>query len=143
MAFVTLEDLYGTVEIIVFPKDYEKYKTLLAEDNKVLVVGRASCNEEEKGKVVLSRIIPFDRIPRQLWIRFPDKASYFARETELNNILAASDGVDEVVIYCEAEKAKKYLPKNMTVNAEPELLDILYKQFDEKNVKVVDKSIEN
>ena len=66
-----------------------------------------------------------------------------AAENELNQILAVSDGNDEVVIYCEAEKAKKYLPKNMTVNAGEELLDILYKRYSEKNIKVVEKSIEN
>ncbi len=143
MAFLTIEDLYGTVEVIVFPKDYEKYKPLLTDDNKVFIVGRASCSDEEKGKVVLSRLIPFDQVPRQLWIRFPDKETYTAEEKELNRILSVSDGVDEVVIYCEAEKQKKYLPKNMTVNAGKELLDILYEKYSEKNIKVVEKSIEN
>lgn len=143
MAFLTIEDLYGTVEVIVFPKDYEKYKPLLTDDNKVFIVGRASCSDEEKGKVILSRLIPFDQVPRQLWIRFPDKEAYTAEEKELNRILSVSDGVDEVVIYCEAEKQKKYLPKNMTVNAGKELLDILYEKYSEKNIKVVEKSIEN
>lgn len=143
MAFLTIEDLFGTVEVIVFPKDYEKYRTMLVEDGKVFVVGKASVNGEEKGKVILSRLVPFDQVPRQLWIRFPDKAAYTEAEKELNQILAASDGNDEVIIYCEAEKAKKYLPRNMTVNAGKELLDILYNRFSEKNVKVVEKSIEN
>ncbi len=143
MAFLTIEDLFGTVEVIVFPKDYEKYRTMLVEDGKVFVVGKASVNGEEKGKVILSRLVPFDQVPRQLWIRFPDKAAYTEAEKELNQILAASDGNDEVIIYCEAEKAKKYLPRNMTVNAGKGLLDILYNRFSEKNVKVVEKSIEN
>ena len=143
MAFLTLEDLYGTVEVIVFPKDYERYRAMLIEDSKVFVVGRASVSGEEKGKVILSRLVPFEQVPRQLWIRFPDKEAYMAAENELNQILAVSDGNDEVVIYCEAEKAKKYLPKNMTVNAGEELLDILYKRYSEKNIKVVEKSIEN
>ncbi len=143
MAFVTIEDMFGTVEVIVFPKDYEKYKPMLIEDSKVFVVGRASVSGEEKGKVILSRLVPFDQVPRQLWIRFANKAAYLECENELNAILAVSDGIDEVVIYCEEEKAKKYLPKNMTVNAGEELLDILTKRFSEKNIKVVEKSIEN
>ncbi len=143
MAFVTIEDMFGTVEVIVFPKDYEKYKPMLIEDTKVFVVGRASVSGEEKGKVILSRLVPFDQVPRQLWIRFSNKAAYLECENELNAMLTSSDGIDEVVIYCEEEKARKYLPKNMTVNAGEELLDILTKRFSEKNIKVVEKSIEN
>ncbi|MDD6571862.1 MAG: DNA polymerase III subunit alpha [Thermoflexaceae bacterium] len=143
MAFLTVEDLFGTVEVIVFPKDYEKYRSMLIEDSKVFIVGRASVSEEEKGKVILSRLIPFEQVPRQLWIRFANKAEYLQHEEELNQILSASDGNDEVVIYCEAEKAKKYMPRNMTVNAGKELLDILHSRFSEKNIKVVEKSIEN
>ena len=143
MAFLTIEDLYGTVEVVVFPKDYEKYKALLTDDNKVFVVGRVSCGDEEKGKVILSRLILFDEVPRQLWIRFPDREEYSCAEEELNKVLAASDGMDEVVIFCEREKQKKYLPRNMTVKAGKELLDILYERYGENNIKVVEKSIEN
>ncbi len=51
MAFVTLEDLVGTLEIIIFPKDYEKYRSYLEVDKKVLFKGRVSIGDEKSGKV--------------------------------------------------------------------------------------------
>ena len=41
MAFITVEDLFGTVEVIIFPRDYEKYSRYLNEDEKVFVAGHA------------------------------------------------------------------------------------------------------
>lgn len=52
MAFLTLEDLVGTVEVIIFPRDYEKYHDLLVEDEKVFITGRANVEEEKNGKLI-------------------------------------------------------------------------------------------
>ena len=142
MAFLTLEDLVGTVEIIVFPKAYMDYRQYILEDNKIFVVGKVDIDEEAGGKVVCDRIIPFDSIPKDCWIKFPDKAAYLAAEQELFSLLEYSDGNDRVIIYCEAEKAKKYLPVSMTINADSHMVDRLSARFGEKNVKVVQKSIE-
>ena len=142
MAFLTLEDLVGTVEIIVFPKAYMDYRQYILEDSKIFVVGKVSIDEEAGGKVICDRIIPFDSIPKDCWIKFPDKAAYLAAEQELFSLLEYSDGNDRVIIYCEAEKAKKYLPVSMTINADSHMIDRLSARFGEKNVKVVQKSIE-
>lgn len=139
MAFITIEDLLGTVEVIIFPKDYERYRNMIIEDNKVFIIGRASVGDDEKAKVILSKMIPFDMVPKELWIRFDNKAAYVESEEILNSILAGSDGNDEVIIYCAEEKIKKKLPRNMTVNANSGLLDVLYDRFSEKNIKVVEK----
>lgn len=143
MAFLTVEDLVGNVEVVVFPKDYEHYKSFLDIDRKVFISGRASVPDEEKGKVIASKIIPFDSIPRQLWLRFADKEEYNAQAEDIEKIIHESDGIDELVIYCEKEKAKKVYPKNMSICINGELLDKLYTKYSEKNVKVVEKSIEN
>jgi DNA polymerase-3 subunit alpha len=143
MAILTIEDLFGTVEVLVFPRDYEKNRQLIVEDSKVFIAGKASVRDEKKANVLLSRIVPFEQVPRQLWFRFPDKNTFLDAENELYACLSQSDGNDEVIIYCEKEKIKKVLPKNMTVNAGKELLANLYEKFGENNVKVVEKSIEN
>ncbi len=79
---------------------------------------------------------------RDVWIKFPDKQAYIDAEKELYNILQSSDGSDSVIIYCEAEKAKKILPPSMTVKADAETVAKLCGRFGEKNVKVVEKDIE-
>nr|WP_318685727.1 DNA polymerase III subunit alpha [uncultured Acetatifactor sp.] len=62
MAFLSIEDLVGTVEVVVFPKDYERYSALLTEDNKVFVKGRVSLEEDKDGKLICEEIVSFDEI---------------------------------------------------------------------------------
>jgi DNA polymerase-3 subunit alpha len=143
MAFLTLEDLVGTVEIVVFPKDYERFKHFLEMDAKIFVAGRASVSDEEKGKITASRIIPFEQVPRQLWLRFPDKEAYSAAAPDMEQMIRDSDGIDELVIYCEKEKVRKNYPRNMTIGINDGLLEKFCEKYGEKNVKVVEKSIEN
>src|SRR5699024_12272070 len=71
MAFVTLEDLYGTVEVILFPRDYQKYRDLLVMDTGVYVRGRASVSEET-GKLVAELVLSMDQLPKEVWIQVPD-----------------------------------------------------------------------
>ena len=142
MAYVTLEDLVGTVEIIVFPRQYQEYRKYIVADNKVFISGDVDQRVDENGKVRCSKVIPFDSVPKDVWIKFPDKQSYINSEKTLYNIIGASDGNDKIIIYCEAEKAKKILPQSMTIKASGETLDMLKSQFGTENVKVVEKTIE-
>ncbi|MBP5599500.1 MAG: DNA polymerase III subunit alpha, partial [Lachnospiraceae bacterium] len=109
MAFITVEDLIGSVEVIVFPKDYEKYQNLLKEDEKVFVEGRTSVEEDKDGKLILERIRSFDDIARKLWIQFDSLDSYKERQDELFKVLETSDGKDHVIIYLVKEKQMKDL----------------------------------
>ena len=143
MAFITIEDLTGTVEVIVFPKDYEKYQRYLNQDEKVFVVGHATIEDEQNGKMICERIVPFDETGCDLWLQFATKEEYQAKEQVLMDILYDSDGNDEVVIYVANPKAIKRLGKNQTICVNEQLLDVLTKFLGEKNVKVVEKSIEN
>ena len=139
MAFLTLEDLLGTVEIIVFPRDYEKYRSVIAEDAKVLIKGRVSAEEDKAAKLICTEIISMDDLPRELWIRFKNKDAFFAEEEKLYEMLSESDGKQEVVIYLEEERAVKRLPKNRCVELSGNLLEILRKAYGEEQIKVVDK----
>ena len=143
MAFITIEDLLGTVEVIVFPRDYEKNASLLNLDGKVFVSGRISAEEEKASKLILEKIVPFETVRRQLWIQFPDMDAYRNQEDNLYRILMDSEGDDEVIIYVRKEKMKKVLPASRNVKADQELLERLAAVFGEKNVKAVEKRIEN
>ncbi len=142
MAFVTLEDLVGTVEIIVFPKDYERYRALLEEDRKVFIKGRVTVEEDKPAKMLCQKIVPFDDLPKQLWIQCQTKEDYLQTESQLYQILGEYDGQDTVIIYLSQERAKKQLPNSRMTKVCPELLQNLYGIFGEDNVKVVQMSIE-
>ena len=142
MAFLTLEDLVGSVEVLVFPKDYEVNRDLLEENAKLFIRGRVSLGDEPAGKLICERIIPFSQIPKELWIQFPDKDAYLAAERELLEILKPAEGNDQVIIYLRKEKAKKILPPGWRVQADRQLLAKLSELYGEKNVKVVEKTIE-
>ncbi|MCR5475754.1 MAG: DNA polymerase III subunit alpha [Lachnospiraceae bacterium] len=136
MAFLTIEDLVGTVEVIVWPDDYEKNSKWLREDAKVFIEGRVSAEDEKDAKVICSRIIPFENVPRKLWIKFPTKAAYTDSEDKLNKIIADSDGKDIIVIYIEESKERKTLPASMSVRADEVLTDRLVSAFGKDNVKL-------
>lgn len=143
MAFITLEDLMGSVEVIVFPKNYEADRDLLTEDSKIFIKGRVSLGDEPVGKLVCEQVIPFSKVPRQLWLQFEDKETYQAKEGTILSILKESEGQDSVVIYLKKERAKKILPANWKVEASRELLEKLIGQLGENNVKVVEKNLIN
>ncbi len=142
MAFVTLEDLVGTLEIIIFPKDYEKYRSYLEVDKKVLFKGRVSIGDENQGKLVCERLIPFEDIPRELWLQYDNKEIYLKEEKSLLELLAPWDGNDSVIVYLKDCKQYKKLPSSKNIGVNTELLKKLYEKLGEKNVKVIEKSIE-
>jgi DNA polymerase-3 subunit alpha len=142
MAFITLEDMVGTVEIILFPRDYETYKSILFEDNKVLVRGKIVVEEEKPAKLICQETIPFDSIPKEIWIKYNDMDSFVKDEQNLYQILSEYDGNDSVCIYLECEKVLKHLGKNRGIKAELELIEKLYQTYSEENIKVIQKSIE-
>ncbi|MDD3413647.1 MAG: DNA polymerase III subunit alpha [Lachnospiraceae bacterium] len=137
MAFLNVEDLVGNVEVIVWPRDYEKNARYLVEDSKVFIYGRVSAEDEKDGKVICEKVIPFENIPKQLWIQFANKEQYKSMEDSLAGLLRDSDGNDTVVIYLKETNEKKVLPKNKSVAAEPELIQKLSETFGEANIKVV------
>ena len=143
MAFITVEDLLGTVEVVVFPRDYEKNRDYLEVDSKVFVRGRVSEEDDKPSKMICEKIIPFERTKKELWIQFPDKATFLDEEQIVYGYLADSDGDDEVMIYCAKERAVKKLPKNRDIGINEQILSRLMNHFGEKRVKVVEKPIEN
>lgn len=145
MAFVTLEDMTGEVELIVFPKPYEQYRNLLDEERKVLVQGRASfessSEEAAVGRIVLERLVPFENVPKELWLQFQNRAEYDAKLQKVLDALAPYDGNDHIGIFLKEEKARKILPSNYDISAEPGAIAAAKEILGDENVGVVAKKI--
>lgn len=143
MAFLTLEDLLGTVEVVVFPRDYERNRRWMELNEKVFISGRVSEEDEKASKLICEKVIPFESTKKELWIQFPDKATFLDEEQIVYGYLADSEGEDEVMIYCAKERAVKRLPKNRNIQINEQVLSRLMNHFGESRVKVVEKAIEN
>lgn len=142
MAFVTLEDLMGTVEVIVFPRDYETNRGFLEKDKKVFIRGRVTAEEDKDAKLICQKVIPFDEVPREIWIKFQNKEEFVKNEQMLYDVLSDCDGKDGICIYLEQEKAIKHLPKSKNCQADREFVTKLSGLFGAENVRVKEMSIE-
>ena len=141
MAFITLEDLFGTVEVIVFPRDYTRYRSLLETDAKIFVRGRASVSEEE-GKLVCEHVVSFDEVPKELWLQFPSIEEFQKQFSKIDPVLKKSEGTSSVVIYCRQENARKRLGEEYKVLVNDHIKGVLSDIIGAENVKVVYKTIE-
>ena len=133
MAFVTLEDLYGTVEVILFPRDYQKYRDLLVMDTGVYVRGRASVSEEN-GKLVAETVISMDAVPTEIWIQVENIGCFQEKRDMLYNIIRRAPGDREIIIYSREEKAVKRLPSYENISGEAPVLEELQNLFGENNM---------
>ena len=143
MAFFTLEDLVGTVEVVVFPRDYEKCQALLNDEEKVFIQGRVSAEDDRPSKLILEKIRSFEDIPRELWIQFPDREAYGEKEQELLADLKQSPGKDSVVIFLRDVKAMKKLSAAYHVEITDSWLESMCKKYGDSNVKVLQRVLKN
>ncbi len=143
MCFLTIEDLVGVVEVVVFPQAYERYQSLLSEDARIYIQGRVSAEEDKASKLVADRIKRFDEMPRELWIQFENREAYHNMEKEVLKDLGESGGYDSVVIYLKDVKAMKRLPPFYGVRLEETFLNRLRMKYGEANVRVVARAVRN
>ena len=143
MAFLTVEDLLGTVEIVVFPRDYEKWQAMLNEDARVFVQGRVNAEDDKPSKLILEKVRAFEDMPQEFWIQFKDKAEYAEKEQELLETLKGYSGVSAVVIYLKDVNAMKRLPAGYHARISDSLTGELRKKYGESNVKVVERVLKN
>ena len=137
MAYVTIEDLYGTMEVIVFPRDFERNRRVLVEDSKVFISGRVDAQEEKDAKLLCESVTPFEEISKTLWIQFETKEDYEAMEQGLFDAIAGNEGRDHIKIYVKNPKAIKELPSKYNICADRETVQKLSEKFGADNVKVV------
>ena len=142
MAFITIEDLLGSVEVIVFAREYEKYRNLLEVDNKVLIKGRAQAEEEKNAKLICTEMHGFDEVRKELWIQFATKEEFEAKQQILFDAIADMDGEDNIVVYISAIKAMKRMPTNWNISINEDAMEKISQIFGRQNVKVVEKNVE-
>ena len=135
MAFLTIEDMFGTIEVVVFPKSYNDNRRAIEQTDKVFITGRVQANVDENGKLICDKIIPFSEVPRTLWIRMTDEQTYYNEEKELTDMLKDLDGKDSVIIYCEKEKSRIKWPASRNISISSQLIDGLRKKYGNKNVE--------
>ena len=142
MAFLVLEDLYGTVEVVVFPNTYEKYRHILKEDNKVFITGRVDETDESKGKIMSDMIVAFDSVPKQLWIQYESMEQYLQDVNSLT-VFSSAKGHDDLVVYIKSERKKKIVYNTCELSEKHEEIQNVTEKYGSDNVKVIEKSIEN
>ena len=143
MAFLTVEDLVGTVEVVVFPRDYEKCQMFLNEDARLFIQGRVSAEDDKASKLILEKVRLFDDMPRELWLQFESREEYAKAETGLVDDLMESRGNSTVVIYLKDVKAMKKLPPVYQVHIEDPWLERMCKKYGSSNVKIVERVLKN
>ena len=143
MAFLTVEDLVGTVEVVVFPRDYEKCQMFLNEDARLFIQGRVSAEDDKASKLILEKVRLFDDMPRELWLQFESREEYAKAETGLVDDLMESRGNSTVVIYLKDVKAMKKLPPAYQVHIEDSWLERMCKKYGSSNVKIVERVLKN
>lgn len=134
MAFLTVEDLVGTAEVLVFPKDYEKNRARFVADSKIFLMGRASVEEDKPAKLLFSRMCLFSEVPRKLWVRYDNVAACEADLEHLTELVSGSDGKVPVAAVCVAEKAVRSLPRGIMIDPEDGTLDRLKKEYGEDRI---------
>jgi DNA polymerase III subunit alpha len=144
MAFITLEDLYGSMEIIIFPATLEKYEKLISVENIVLVKGRMSIREEEQPKIICEEIrtiknevnpIKKQKISK-LYLKVEKKYDNMELMKPLMSLLKFFKG-DTPVCVCDEEKNVKLVEREYWVRLNDSLLIELRSRLGEENVKVV------
>ncbi len=136
MAFLTVEDLVGTTEVIVFPNDYEKNQNRLSEERKIFVKGRVSASEDQQAKLIAEQIIPFEEVPVELWLQFQTMDDYKTRQSQVLGMIGQHPGKDRVMIYIRKDRVFKKLPPSSCVSADAETISLLYDLLGKENVKV-------
>lgn len=135
MAFLTVEDLMGTVEVIVFPREFNNYQHLLKEDAKIFVKGNTSISEEES-KMICSQISTFDDLAQEIWVQFDDKDRFFAEQERFYEMLKPYRGSNPVIVYCRKERAVNRLDRAYAVNSEDELIYALGERYGKGNIRI-------
>lgn len=135
MAYLTIEDLVGTVEVIVFPRTFSTYRNIIEETDKLFITGRVNANADENAKLICESVVPFEDVPRKLWIRFASEEEYLKKAADLAEELKYSDGKDSIIIYCTKENKRIALPQSRNIRITPDILASLRAQYGIKNVE--------
>jgi len=121
MAFVTIEDIYGTFDVMLFPKLFAKYKEIIVEDGLITVRGRVSLRPGKSPCIVAESITPWVKVDdtitrgvRKVYLRFDTKdIDVYDR---VKKILSSYPGESEVVCKCISSNKAFVLHINVDIN---------------------------
>ena len=158
MAYVTLEDMVGQTEVVVFPRDFEKNRSLLTVDNRVFIRGHADVGEKGS-KLILSDIVTFDKVEngavsftpaggqkkwaaksspvesnKQLWVLFEDMDEYVKNETQFISILEQHKGNCPVYVQLKTTRQVKNMGRGFCVNENSGILYSLQMEYGKDRV---------
>jgi len=149
MAFITLEDLVGSVEVLVFPKLYEQYSEILNEDEKLFVEGTVSAEDDKPSKLLAQRIWRFSEVPYELWLQFQTMDDYSGVSDELNQMLIEGQNMrgseagktaialSRIAVYVRNPKGVKNLGFTAQMYMNGSLLKTLKDRFGGSNVMFI------
>ncbi len=140
MAFLNLEDIYGSVECIVFPKVLSEYSPVLQEDSLVAVSCRLSVREDEEPKLLMQTVLPLDEALsakkdiKRLYIQLETRSSDILKEVE--EALMPYQGDMEVRLFFKDTKKMAAVPRRLYFNGTENALFDLKSIFGDDNVVI-------
>ncbi|HAK58550.1 MAG TPA: DNA polymerase III subunit alpha, partial [Lachnospiraceae bacterium] len=138
MAFLTIEDMTGEVEVIVFPREYERYRAFFEKGRKLMIRGHVTHEIDRDAKLISSAITCFDVLPKRLWIKFSTIDDYKKNENALFGMVDRYDGSDMVTVCIEEGKKIKNLPPSHSTMVCDALLAGLRDAYGIESVAVTD-----
>lgn len=141
MAFATLEDFLGTVEVLVFSDCFERKRSLVRNGSMVLIKGRTSTREAEKAKIIASDVISLDKAYQEvgglLHLRIGPQIAGDDFVPQLKETLSSHAGKSKVILHLRTEKEElKMGVKNIKVKLSRELIKKLREGLGEENVYI-------
>jgi len=134
MAFISLDDIYGSIEAVVFPKIFETSSNIIKEDKIIFLKGKISLKEDEVPKIICDRIDTIENVASsgKLYIKLKNENDILWEKAR--EILAQNNGKTPVTLYFE-DTGKYVAPKNeILVNADEALVLKLRQFLGDKNV---------
>ena len=139
MAFLTLEDLSGSIEVIVFPRTLDKLRNLIQPDSIVKIKGRISIKEDEMPKLICETIEGLEKInSEKLYIRVNTEEDVRNVNKEIKKLITGYEGNTAVYVFA-AEKRQNYrLQRDKWIDSNSHIIEVLKDKYGEQNVKLVE-----
>ena len=137
MLFGKVEDMYGSIEIVVFPNTFERFHDILRNESIVKIYGKVSFKEEENPKILVSNIEIIQK-EKKIYIKLPkDKFDLEANViTYVTNLESINKGNIPVYIFYEGTKKMKLLNRNIWLNDSEDTIEKLNIAFGSENVRI-------
>ncbi|KGM94802.1 DNA polymerase III subunit alpha [Clostridium novyi A str. 4552] len=138
MSFITLEDLYSSIEVIIFPKTLEQFNRMIMEDEIVLIKGRVTKREDEQPKIIcdyVERVFNFSS--KKLYIQIENKKILKQTMNDIKQIALLNNGNIPIYICTKEERKKFLIAREFWINENEDVLKIIKQRYGEENVKLL------